>query len=115
MVTAFVEVLNLIQWDANKDVFATSSAQLETIENEFSTGSGVAGTQYIGNYTDDPVAAYVDNAEAVAIAALRDYNNDGVISRSEQFVAERLNRAITDGWNAGGTARQWRMGVQFDF
>ena len=115
MITGFVEILNLIQWDANKDLFPTGSAQLTAITNEFSTGSGVAGTQYIGNYTTDPVSAYVDNPLAVEIAALRDYNSDGVISRSEQFVAERLNQAIIDGWNAGGTPRQWRMGVQFDF
>ena len=113
--SAYVEILNMIQWDVNKDYFPVSTAQLEAIENEFSTGSGVTGTQYIGSYTTSPVSAYVGNPVAVYQAALRDYNNDGAISRSEQFVAERLNQAIIDGWNAGGTPRVWRFGFEYDF
>ena len=113
--SAYVEILNMIQWDVNKDYFPVSTAQLQAIENEFSTGSGVVGTQYIGSYTADPVAAYADNPVAVYQAAMRDYNNDGVISRSEQFVAERLDQAVKDGWNAGGTPRIWRFGLEYKF
>ena len=111
----FVEIRNLIQWDARKGKFPASSRQLEAIQNEFSIGSGVSGTQYIGSYTTDPVSAYADNPEATALAPLRDYDKDGSISRAEQFVAERLNQAIIDGWNAGGTPRLWRFGFEWNF
>ncbi|MFH1069524.1 MAG: TonB-dependent receptor [Candidatus Glassbacteria bacterium] len=114
-ISGFLEVRNLIQWNADKGVFPASSDQLTAIQNEFSTGTGVAGTQLIGSYTTNPVNAYKDNPETAAQAALRDYNNDGSISRAEQFVAERLDQAITDGWNAGGSPRLWRFGLEYNF
>ncbi|MEA2062620.1 MAG: hypothetical protein U9P14_02875, partial [Gemmatimonadota bacterium] len=114
--SAFCEIRNLIQWDSRKGYFPASNAQLDVIQKELSVGSGgVAGTSYIGSYKADRVAAYEGNPVAMQQARQRDYNKDGSISRSEQFVAERLNRAIIDGWNAGGTPRLWRFGFQFDF
>ncbi len=118
-ISGYTEVRNLIQWNARKGDFPASSgynaSTMTLIRKEFSTGDGVQFPQFIGSYTTEPVPAYAGDPEASAIAPLRDYNNDGSISRSEQFVAERLSQLISDGWNAGGSPRLVRFGIGVDF
>ncbi len=114
-ISVFTEIRNLIQWNARKGFFPASTSQLTQIRREFSTGDGVKFPQLIGSYTADPIPDYENDPQATDIAALRDYNNDGSISRAEQFVAERMNQAILDGWNAGGTARLVRFGLELTF